>query len=303
MKAILASGLAAIALGGTAFAADLPRRAAPPILPALAPVFTWTGFYAGFNAGYAFDTGRNDRMGFVQTGNNPVALTPGGALVPVAVLAPGGAQLLYSNRDRDGFSGGAQIGYNYQFTPGSGLVIGFEADAQYLDFGRSRNSRFANSGTIINGAFVPVNGGLTTLDFFGTARGRLGYAFDRTLVYGTGGFAYASGDARLGGFTSFAGRRDDFRTGWVAGGGVEYAIQAGSPFAFLNLFNSSAVTLRVEGLYVSLDRNRTNLPLVGGLATAGGVLPVLDNGTVSRRSRSDEFAVVRAGVNYKFGTF
>lgn len=98
-------------------------------------------------------------------------------------------------------------------------------------------------------------------------------------------------------------RSREISTGWVAGGGVEYAIPTGSFLSFMNFFNSSAVTLRVEGLYVSLDRNRTNLPFVGGIATAGGVLPVYDNGTVSRRSRSDEFAVVRAAVNYKFGTW
>ncbi|MBL7405733.1 porin family protein, partial [Escherichia coli] len=93
-----------------------------------------------------------------------------------------------------GFSGGAQIGYNYQFTPGSGVVIGVEADAQYLDFGRNRNNAFV-SGAVAPGYYVTDPRGLSSLDYFGTVRGRLGYAFDRTLVYGTGGFAYGSGSA------------------------------------------------------------------------------------------------------------
>ena len=84
-------------------------------------------------------------------------------------------------------------------------------------------------------------------------RGRLGYAFDRTLVYGTGGFAYGSGSADRS-FGGFAGN-DSFRTGYAVGGGIEYALPTDS---FLNFFRSSAVTLKVEGLYVNLDRNTRN---------------------------------------------
>ena len=80
------------------------------------------------------------------------------------------------------------------------------------------------------------------MNFFGTVRGRLGYAFDRVLFYGTGGFAY--GDGGTGG--------DDFRTGYTAGGGIEYAHAHDS---FFNFFKSSAVTLKVEGLYVNLEQD------------------------------------------------
>ncbi|GEP03565.1 outer membrane protein [Methylobacterium oxalidis] len=299
MKKLLSTLAAFTALTAAASAADLPRRAAPPVFTPV-PVFTWTGFYAGFNAGYAFDVSSNAANGFTQTLTNPVTLTgPGGAPVATSIL-PLGATLAYRNADRDGFSGGGQIGYNYQFTPGSGVVVGIEADAQYLDFGARRNNRFTTNAPIgtINPNFVPVNGVLSTLDFFGTVRGRIGYAFDRVLFYGTGGFAYASGDSRLNQFANVA-RGDDFLTGWTVGGGVEYALPTDS---FLNFFRSSAVTLKVEGLYVNLDQGRaTNLPIVGGLNTVGGLVPVYNTlGTVRRDS---EFAVVRAGLNYKFGTY
>ncbi|WCS23062.1 porin family protein [Methylobacterium sp. NMS14P] len=301
MKKLLTSLAAFTALTAAASAADLPRRAAPPPVFTPVPVFTWTGAYFGINAGYAFDASSNSNRGFVQTPGNPVALVPGG-LVPYQALLPNGSSLAYSNDSREGFSGGGQIGYNWQLTPGSGAVIGFEADAQYLDFGR--RARFATNAAAINPGFIPVNGTLNTIDFFGTVRGRLGYAFDRTLVYATGGFAYATGtdDGARVGLQNFAGRRNDFKTGWTVGGGVEYALPTDS---FLNFFRSSAVTLKVEGLYVNLDNNngRAQLPLVGAAVAPGlgGLVPVYSLAGASRNENA--FAVVRAGLNYKFGSY
>jgi outer membrane immunogenic protein len=272
-KLLLASTVLA-GLTAVASAADLPRRAAPPVFVPV-PVFTWTGFYAGFNAGYAFDASSNTANTFA---------------VPAAFSAPG-TTATFRQSSQDGFSGGGQIGYNYQFTPGSGVVIGIEADAQYLDFGRNRRDA-AISGVVAPGFSVVDPRGLSSLDFFGTVRGRLGYAFDRTLVYGTGGFAYGAGstDRSFGGFRG----NDDFRTGWAAGGGIEYALPTDS---FLNFFKSSAVTLKVEGLYVNLDRGTSNQ----GAFVIDAANNVVATSAIGRRN--DEFAVVRAGVNYKFGSY
>ena len=300
MKSILRGtiALAAVALAGSAFAADLPRRAAPPVVFNPIPVFTWTGFYAGFNAGYGFGT-NDDR--------NPTVI----AVAPSTGLFGGGAGfapgiVAFGNRNNnEGFVGGGQIGYNYQFTPGSGIVVGVEADAQYADFGSQRN-RFAFATTpgagIVPGTTFFNPNGLSGLDYFGTVRGRLGYAFDRTLVYGTGGFAYGGGGGRDFGLPGTS--SDDFQTGWAAGGGVEYALPTDS---FLNFFRSSAVTLKVEGLYVNLDRSGN---LNGAFAqNAGGRIVnvnaadvLLIQGDAARR-RETEFAVVRAGINYKFGSY
>ena len=71
-------------------------------------------------------------------------------------------------------------------------------------------------------------------DWFGTVRARAGVAFDRVLVYATGGLAYT-----------------DDNTGWVVGGGVEWALP-------VNWFGSSAVTFGLEGLWVSVDRDDDN---------------------------------------------
>ncbi|MGU3545453.1 outer membrane protein [Methylobacterium sp. A52T] len=273
-KLLLASAATAL-LTGAASAADLPRRAAPPPVFTPIPVFTWTGAYFGINAGYAFDASSNNTNSF-------------------GVPAPygNGTTAFFSQRNQEGFTGGGQVGYNFQFTPGSGIVVGVEADAQYLDFGRSRNNAFL-VGPLAPGYYVTDPRGLSSLDFFGTVRGRIGYAFDRVLVYGTGGFAYGSGSADRS-FGGFAGN-DSFRTGYAVGGGIEYALPTDS---FLNFFRSNAVTLKVEGLYVNLDRNTRNQGAF--VINAANNFPVVYN-NIGRRD--DEFAVIRAGLNYKFGSY
>jgi outer membrane immunogenic protein len=287
-KLLLASAATAL-LTTAAAAADLPRRAAPPPVFAPVPVFTWTGFYAGFNAGYGFGT-QDDRAPTVI--GVPAGPTAASSLFVTGAGAPAAGVVAFSNRNsNDGFVGGGQIGYNYQFTPGSGVVIGVEADAQYVDFGRNRN-RFAATPGLNAGSLVFNPNGVSGLDYFGTVRGRLGYAFDRTLVYGTGGFAYGSGGGRQFGLPNSS--TDSFQTGWAAGGGIEYALPTDS---FLNFFRSSAVTLKVEGLYVNLDQGSRN----------NGAFAVTPNGTVLStavgRRQDTEFAVVRAGLNYKFGSY
>lgn len=155
--ALLSATAGCVAL--TAQAADLPRRAPPPPAPLALPVFTWTGFYAGLNAGYAFHAGSS------------------GHTDPTYGAVTGGAR-------SGGFAGGGQIGYNYQFAPGSGLVIGVETDIQGASFAKADAAYLGTT---------PYYSVRPSPDYFGTVRGRLGYAFDRVLVYGTGGFAYGGG--------------------------------------------------------------------------------------------------------------
>lgn len=152
-----------------ALAADLPaRNRAPAPIIAQAPIFTWTGLYAGLQAGYAWDR---------------VSVDNAFAAVPV-------------NISRNGFVGGAHIGYLYQTGP---AVLGVEGDVE---------------GTTIK------NSGLRA-----SLRGRLGLAADRALFYVTGGGALANQNYELWspfapGFTSSA---SAVKLGWTAGAGVEYA--------------------------------------------------------------------------------
>ncbi|MEE1611984.1 outer membrane protein [Microvirga sp. CF3016] len=206
MKKILLSSVALLGLATGAMAADLPSRRAPAPIVAAVPVFTWTGFYVGVNAGYGWNTNDDIVIGGVR----------------------------YDIDDEGGFVGGAQAGYNYQI---GSFVVGLEGDIQYADFGGDDD-------------FDGILGeDFDRSDWFGTVRARAGVAFDRALIYATGGFAFA-----------------DDANGWTVGGGLEYA--------FTN--NLSA---KIEGLYVNLEQDND----------------FFDDET--------EFGVVRAGLNFRFGTY
>ena len=338
IKTILSGLMGLIALPALAAAADLPSRVAPPVyVPPLPSAFSWTGIYGGLNAGYGFDR-EGGTLG-------PASLSvPAAAVGTFAVRPAGGVPFLSSSLGRrDGFVGGGQVGYNYEFGGGvAGVVIGVEADFDYngLTGGNTTgglgsavpggNPRVAPNGT--GRGIAPIGTGLATAagsvaffnaqrrgpgEFLGTIRGRLGYAFDRVLVYGTGGFAYSPGrnDGVTGGFangasvpanfyTGFAARgagaavapnggTSGGLTGYVVGGGIEYAIATDS---VLNILHSSAVTLRVEGLYYDLGKQSSGGTQIVGVSNTGAVI----TGT-GISSRDNTFAVVRAGINFKFG--
>jgi outer membrane immunogenic protein len=231
MKKILLSSVALVGFTAGALAADLPSRRAPAPMMAAVPLFTWTGFYVGANAGYGWNN--ND----------------------YAVVTPTGTLLAVDGQDDGGFVGGAQIGYNYQM---GSFVVGIETDLQYADMG--------GRGTFTVGG---VNYSTDSSDnYFGTVRGRLGYAIDRTLIYVTGGLAYGDVGESVG--------NADTEWGWTLGGGVEYA--------FTNNW-----TAKLEGLYVNLDRGNSAVSYnsIAGVSRVSG-------------SSNTEFGVVRVGLNYKF---
>ena len=239
---LLLSATGLIAGLAAAGAADLPRRAPPPPLP-VPPAFTWTGFYAGVNAGYAFPGGGG---GFTDPTYGTV--TGGGA--------------------RGGFAGGGQVGYNYQFAPGSGLVLGVETDLQGTAFAKADAAYLGTQ---------PFNSVRPSLDYFGTLRGRVGYAFDRVLIYGTGGFAYGGGSRSANASAYPYALPDTTRTGYAVGGGIEYAF-------------TDKLSAKIEALYLHLGKRFSGATYYD--ATAGAYYG-------AGRSEAG-FGLVRAGLNYRF---
>lgn len=234
-KALATASAALLLSAGLASAADLPSRNAP--LRQIAPVFTWTGFYAGAQLGVGWQRDR---------------------LVEDCVIPCG---LDTATGRSTGVLGGVHAGYNWQ---ASAFVFGMEADFELTNLRH----------TTIYPASAPDSFG-SSIRWQGSVRARAGYAFDRLLLYVTGGVAFADikHTYNLTPPPGFASESDsDLRTGWTLGAGAEYA--------FTN--NWSA---RVEYRYTDFGR-RTDAPAIFG-------------GAFNNRHRETQQAV-RAGVSYRF---
>jgi outer membrane immunogenic protein len=265
MKRMLIAGALALAAGGQALAADLPPAPAPPpprapatYIPPPPPVYNWGGIYVGINGGGGFGTSN------WSDPNN-------GAL--------GGST---GNFDMDGYLVGGTLGANFQTGE---FVFGVEADFDYNTIGGTvtPNNGFCNN---TNGTQTSVSCE-TTSDWLSTVRGRVGYAMDRALIFGTGGLAIANVQTGItGGTISPVTYQSNVELGWTVGGGVEYA--------FTDNF-----TARVEYLFVDLGNSTCNVAANCGYDyTASGLPTGPANDSVKYYAN-----IIRAGVNFKFGGF
>lgn len=149
-----------------------------------------------------------------------------------------------------GFFGGGQLGYNWQY---ESFVFGVEGDIQLSGISDDDD----------NGRFDISNDNT----FFGTLRGRAGFAFDRALIYATGGLAFADFDYEVEG--PGVDLNDDFTAmGYALGGGVEYAFD-------------ESWSMKLEYLYANFGEED------------------IDNGGF-RTVASPDFHTVRLGVNFRF---
>jgi outer membrane immunogenic protein len=160
--------------------------------------------------------------------------------------------------NKGGFLGGGQIGGNLQY---NWLVVGVEGDFDWTDLKGSGTDSLAN---VIN----------TNTQWTATATGRIGAAFDRLLVYGKGGVAFAGDKSSLNDTAGGSASTTLTRTGWTAGAGLEYAFYQ----------NWSA---KLEYDYLGFGSQTLNLPTA--------TFPTYAS------SASLNVQEIKAGINFKFG--
>jgi len=205
---------------------------------AVSPIYNWTGFYVGANAGVSGGQ-------FHQT------------------YAYSDSTFSYDAARATGFSGGVQAGVNFQ--PGAGsLVFGAEADFQ---------------GSTLMGTYADYGADLrfgTNVDWWGTARARIGLPLGGMLPFVTGGFAYGHVTSFINGPTydpPVNTAWSTFSPGWTVGGGVEDALKQN-------------LTVKLEYLYVDLGSAAHDDPQVDA------VFPAIITTKVS-------FSTLRVGLNWK----
>ena len=268
-KVLLAIAALAFA-AGSASAADIaarPYTKAPPIVQ----LYDWTGFYIGGDVGGVSqrDSGNSNFFQTAGSANNPLALSSSSS----------------------SFIGGGHIGYNWQFAPT--WVLGIEADAQWLN---AKNSFCRGLDSNLLGC-ADTGRGFGTIEsetkWLATVRGRLGYTFDRFMVYGTGGVAFGEVNTNVGfnclvagcavsaNVIATSGSANDTRTGWVAGAGIEWM--------FANNW-----MVRAEYLHVDLGTATGTVFLPALNCSAGGPCGM-------SYSRDLTYDMGRVGLSYKFG--
>jgi outer membrane immunogenic protein len=227
--------LSATAAPMAANAADLYHTPPPPPASYVPPVVTpntWAGFYVGINGGYGWGDGGN-------------------------AINYNGLDQSTRAQPQGGFGGG-QAGYNFQ---SGSFVYGVETDFQ----GAGLSDR--TGGTTVGGNPFASS---EHVDWFGTVRGRIGFAYDRALIYGTGGFAYGDVSQRANLNGDLFGNGGT-QTGYAVGGGVEYKL-------------TPSWSLKAEYQYIDFGSEKLT-------DSAGAATNELDT----------SFHTARLGLNYRFG--
>jgi len=283
VKCVLAGTVASICLFGSAIAADLPAYQPMPTQQFSMP-YNWTGFYAGANAGAAFNHSKTKIFG-PRTGS-------------FSIINEHGAWSKSS--DDASFIGGGQFGYNHQI---GNFVLGMEADANWADIRKKIDGYGIEESSLLFGRPYYTHiweEGVTAenkVEWFGTVRARIGYTpINRFLVYATGGLAYGSvkSSTTTASITTVPyynikhseysyGSRSSTRVGWALGAGWEYAI-------------TNNLTMRGEYLYVDLGKKSYSSHYLTDWSIAMRIKP-------AHTRDESRFSIVRLGLNYKFSAF
>jgi outer membrane immunogenic protein len=282
---------------GTSASAATPKKKLPPPVPPPAPVHSWTGWYAGVNAGASMGNAKTD---FNASGTGSfVSIISAGTF---SFASPG-----FNTRYPADFIGGGQIGYNYRFSPI--WVAGLEADFQGANeqAGNAVTNNFTVSGLQTvgpgRGPFAASGSAAldyqTKIDWYGTVRLRAGYVWgnDEVMTYVTGGLAY--GEVKINGTNLVSGTpvfpfsvtqgfgQSRVNTGWVVGYGAEGRVGNGN------------WTWKIENLYMDLGTLDANASGATGTVT---VPPGFTTSTTASVTTHTHFTdtILRAGLNYQF---
>jgi outer membrane immunogenic protein len=277
MKKILLAAAAAIAvaMSGSAFAADLALKAAPYV-PA-----SWAGGYGGLTLGWGYLDGTvTETPGTFCNAGLPACPDAGTAL---ASAIPGSYGI-----QPNGFLGGAELGYNWQ---AGRVVYGLETD-----FSGANIDGSATSSNVGSGPINVVGTASERLSYLGTVRARLGWTpVDPLLLYATGGFAYGgaksstqltefvTGPCACGPSPSVVTNSSSTLTGWTVGGGVEWMF-------------APHWSVKGEYLYYDLGSMGYAVPTLTQANSAG--TPIF--GASVAASASVKGGLTRVGVNFKF---
>jgi outer membrane immunogenic protein len=247
MQRILAAVITLIGAAGQALAADIPVPGPGPVVaaPIYSPIYNWGGIYVGINGGGVFGSSSWTDPG------NPVGGT--------------------GNFSVNGGLVGGTWGVNYQ---AESWVFGAEGDFDWQSLKGSTSSAFCTGLAATAKGTAPAAGLSCTTEsnWLATIRGRVGYAWNYLLFYGTAGGAWASVK------TTVVSGESSNSFGWTAGAGVEYAL-------------ADYWTAKLEYLFVDFSSIS---------CTSGGCGFNLPGHIPANDSVKFQENLVRIGVNYKF---
>lgn len=241
------------------------------------PVEIWSGFYLGVNGGLGWN------------GGNSKLSMKGASLAPDALIVPGSTCLDVGcvAALSDPAFGGGQIGFNLQ--RGS-LLFGLEADLQSASTATAKTTYTHTTNTFSASAD-------SSLDWFGTVRGRLGMVYrDATLVYFTGGLAFGAAHDRVTASLSDAALDTDIfsgsqsksssktLTGYVLGGGIEHAI-------------TPSWSVKAEYQYLELGKT-TLQSSITDTGPVTGLVTGPDDTTTATLLSDHNYHTLRLGLNY-----
>ncbi len=239
MKKSLLAAAASLTLISGAQAADIIEPTA----------YDWTGPYVGLQGGYGW-------------GENDVSVDGSEGEPTITIQRVEFHPLKDGSIDMDGFVGGLHAGYNWQ---SDSLVLGVEGDIEFADIDGDTDIIHVDNDNEDEGDASQE------IDWLGSLRLRAGFAFDRALLYATGGLAVGGVKVEASLAEASDASNKDTEWGWTVGGGLEYAL-------------TDDVSARIEYRYT--DLGDTDLDM--------------DHFAISQLEFENTFHAVRAGVSWHF---